>query len=397
MDRLTLLAASLLCLAVSCSKLTGEGVALQEDDIVVSVSDAEYSTKTVLSGETGVAFSSSDQILVYDSADKYAVYVFRTITVGGDNSKKYIFQKKTALEGFDKSKIVSAFYPADKVKSSDKTSFVAEFEPVQTYAANSFPKGAVPMTWFGTAGSEIEFENCFGVVCFSFKYSSAPTTAVSIDTISLAGTSTKLYGRFEFAAGGATWKEGGSTEIKLAGCPAAGALETTEKYYYIAVPELTSSPEKMTVKVTPTTDEEFKGTFTAACSGSSVNIIKANNILMMNPFILNPVNSTFSVADWQNDGKIKVGQITLSETDVNLSKGSSKDIKINGVSEWDKIQIKVVTGNDSIFTTAKTTDTGEDGKTEYYITITGTGAGTGRIFVNDQVTNSGSYVDIKVN
>ncbi|MCQ2167479.1 MAG: hypothetical protein MJY69_02270 [Bacteroidales bacterium] len=385
MDRLKILATALLCLAVACSKIDGGVNVSPGDDITVSVEGSDCATKTVLSEGKTPVFSSGDLILVYDNSAKKATYKYRTKQEG-----KFVFQKVSADEGFDKTKIVSAFYPADKVTASSKDYFTADFGEEQTFADNSFPKGSAPMTWFGTAGNEIKFVNRFGVVRFAFKYDSAPTKPIKLGTVALSSTSSKLYGSFKFTQSAVSCVSGGGTTVKLTGCEAGGQIGTDEKYYHIAVPGIAIASEVMNVKVTPTTEVPFGGSFTAT-NGSAGNRIVENVILQMNPFILIPVTAGgFSVADWTSVGKIKVGQITLSKTEVTLSVDGSENIQINGVTDWTKIATKVVSG-ESCFGNEKSV-VGD----KYYIRVTGTSAGTGRLFVNDQVTNSGSYIDITV-
>jgi len=386
MDRLTLYMAVALCLT-ACTKSTEPEWIAGSDELVVTVQDAECSTKSVLDG-TSTKFASGDQIRVFDTAGKSAIYKYRTRTSEGN-----IFQKVYAQSGFDKTNFASAFYPNDCLDTTKTTKdkYVAVMKDSTAFVNGSFPKGAAPMACFGKSGDKIVFSNCFAVLGVSVKYDSTPVTPLSVKTITLTSSSTKLSGTFEITNTSVT-KTGsdGANTMTLTGCDAAGALSTTEKRFYIAVPGVTSS-ETMTVNVTPVTDVPFSGTFTANASGSS-SVLARNYILNLNSFILKPVVSGgYSVADWVDVGNIKVGQITLSKTAVSVAKGSSVDVQINGVSDWNEITTKIVSG-DSYFERTKKKDADK-----YYITITGKAAGTGRLFVNDGVSNSGSYIDITVN
>jgi len=397
MGKLRILAAALLCIS-ACTKTSEPEYVLGPDDIVVTVKDSERGTKTVLSENTKTKFASGDLIRVYDTDDNTAIYKYRTRSANGD-----VFQKYYAAAGFNKSNFASAFYPYEKLDTvnSTKEKFVAVFKDSTTFVENSFPKGAAPMVSFTMTDSKIVFSNCFAVLGVDIKYGSVPEVALKVRSVKLESTSSYLNGKFEFTSSAVTYKSDGNKTMTLTGCDAAGALDTTAKRFYLAVPGITSASENMTVTVKPTTDVPFSGKFIAKNSGSS-SVLAKNYILNLNPFVLNPVapgdssTSSYSVDDWIKVDTIKVGQITVAKSEVSVKKGKSFDVQINGVSDWNQVNVARTKGTDSNFTFAKKEVAGTP--TKYYITITGGTETTtnGEIYINDTVTNSGSYIYVTV-
>jgi len=397
MDRLTYILAATLFLAASCSKVNNPDTQYA-GDLFVSVMDTEVLTKSILIDSTKTDFVSGDKIVVFDETGKEGRYKFRTKIAG-----KFVFQKESSTAGFDSSKVVSAFYPADYFNSYDKTGnvFTATFPQAQPYTANSFSNKSVPMAWFGAAGDNIIFFNCFGVVRFGFMYADAPSVALKLDTIALSSESSNLYGKFSFTKNGSSIdvkhiSEGGN-KIYLTGCEAGGALSTDTTYYYIAVPGITNASETMSIKVTPTSDVPFAGKFTAT-NGTSGNRVVKNVILRMAPFVLRPVpkgsGTSYTVDQWIQVDTIKVGQITVAKSEVTVSKnGSPTDVQINGVTDFSKISIAKTAGV-SYFDADTVRVTGTP--TKYYVRITGVAAGNGELYINDKVTNSGSYIYVTV-
>jgi len=402
MDRLktiSILAAA--ACAVSCGKEAIETeVIIGEDELVVSIAAPENASKSALDG-VKTYFAAGDSVRVYDTAGNKAIYKFRTKVLKDDHFE-CVFQKGTSDAGFVKENFKAAFYPAQAVTGYDVDNniFTAEFGRVQKFAENNIPQYAAPMACFEKPGGKddpIVFTNQFGLIRFSFKYASAPATALKIDNITLSSTSSKLYGTYTFAESGVTYVSGGDTEISLEGCSAAGELGTSEKYYYVAVPGIsTTTDEVMTVSVTPTaemSDVPFSGKFKSN-SDTDTKIIK-NNILQLKPFILKDVvGGSYSVADWNQIDTIKVGQITVAKSEVTIKKGNTTDVQIHGVTTWSDVSATIFTGSGK-FTIAKKEETGTPVK--YYISITGTAACTdGEIYVNDEATNSGSYIYVTV-
>jgi len=245
------------------------------------------------------------------------------------------------------------------------------------------------------------------VLGVDIKYGSVPEVALKVRSVKLESTSSYLNGKFEFTDGAVTYKSDGNKTMTLTGCDAAGALDTTAKRFYLAVPGITSASENMTVTVKPTTDVPFSGKFIANNSGSS-SVLAKNYILNLNPFVLNPVapgdssTSSYSVDDWIKVDTIKVGQITVAKSEVSVKKGNSFDVQINGVSDWNAINVAITAPTGSVdlentyFKVSKKT-TGEGLLKKYYISITGKSAySNGEIYINDTVTNSGSYIYVTV-
>ncbi|MCQ2185060.1 MAG: hypothetical protein MJY62_06610 [Bacteroidales bacterium] len=391
MDRLKILALALLCLS-ACTKSANPGSVHDSDDLLVKVRHSESGTRSILVDGTKTRFASGDRIRVFDVNGNTAVYKFKTSKPDGD-----IFQMIYVKGDFKKEDFASAFYPDESLDTtvSTKTKFVANFNDSTIFVDGSFPKGAAPMTCFGkSAGGDIEFTNCFAVLAVPIRYASTPASPLKVSAITLSAASTHLNGKFEFTSSGVS-AGNGSTKMTLTGCEAAGALRTTAKCFYLAVPGIEGASETMTVTVTPGADVPFSGTFEVKKSGAA-SVLAKNYILTLNPFVLNPVvpmgqSQSYNLAPWDNQGVIKIGQITLSSTSVSVKKGASSDIRIFGVSDWDKISTSVISGVDKFSATRKAVSS-----EEYYVTITGKSAGAGRLFVNDQVTNSGSYIDITV-
>jgi len=401
MDRLKFATLLLLCLC-SCSKFAETPEYKPgPDDLLVSIADQNAATKTILSDNVKTKFVSGDKIKVVDSAGKSAVYKYRAVSGG-----KYVFQKDTITSvcdaGFDKENFACAFYPADSVKSFTKTSFTANMGAVQSYLEGSFPVGSAPLACFKKTGDDIKFTNCFGIVRLGFQYDSIPAAPLLIDTLLLTSTSSMLSGKFKFSQEGEGYSikvetAGNNTKtVKLKGCPAAEALSDATKYFYLAVPGV-SDNETMTITVKPTTDIRFSGKFTANTSGK--NIIKQNYILQMDPFKLKTLVSGERILDdWTVVDTIQVGQITLSTSEVTVSKSDGEQkVQINGVSEWDKINTMYMDESYKDIFGADTTSLVDNDTRKYYIKITGKAVGTGKLYVNDEVTNSGSYINVTVN
>lgn len=399
MDKLIKIASAIVLLA-ACTRESAPEDIIGQDDLVVTIEDVNVATKTVLNGQK-TAFVSGDKIKVYDSAGKSAVYFFRA-----KSGEASVFQQESFDTGFDKSKSEAAFYPASGVKSYDHSTntFTVQIADEQKFAEGSFSNGGAPMACFSifydgeSKQCKASFSNCFAVIRFGFKYESLPAAPLTIGSIELSA-SHYLSGEFTVSKISddeisVTHKSGGGKTLTLTGCDALGALGTSDKYYYIALPGLASGTSDITVKATPTKDVPFSGKFTAT-TGETNKLVK-NNILQMNPFVLKPIDpgvgTSYELLAWNNtSGNISVGQITLSSSEVSVNVGGFKDIQIFGVSDWDKITTDKLSGIDK-FNISKKTDGGK-----YYVTIEGAASGSGQAFVNDAVTNSGSYINITVN
>lgn len=397
MDRLTIFLAAALLLA-ACEKDIIEST-MDANDLAVVVESRDAATRSSLSGESGTKFISGDKIIVYDTDGNFATFKYRTVIAGTAH-----FKKDIDTTGFNKDKFEAAFYPADSVKSYSAGTFTANFGAKQTYTEGSFPNGAAPMisTSLSAGKDTLKFKNCFSVIRFSLKYDTVAAKPLTVDTITLSSASTMLYGKFNFSASGATYVSGGGKTVRLTGCKAAGALDTVQKYFHMVIPGITTTTagETMTVKVTPTTDAAFSGTFQAS-KNPNINMIPANTILQMSPFVLKPVatgdTASYSLNDWDDsNGKIMVGQITLSKSEISLAKGETKRIQVFGVTDWAQISVSILSG--TCFTVDKETDNTDPANKKYYVTITGADSttGSGEVFVNDLVTNSGSYINVTV-
>lgn len=402
MDKLIKIASAIVLLA-ACTRESAPENIIGQDELVVTVEDVNVATKTNLveDGDKGkTKFLTGDKIKVYDSAGKSAVYFFRA-----KSGEASVFQQESADEGFDKTKSAAAFYPASGVKSYNKDSktFTVTFAAEQKFTEGSFQSGAAPMACFSILYEDSQykasFSNCFAVIRFGFRYESLPAAPLTIGSIELSA-SHYLSGTFTVSETSVTCTSGGGNKLTLTGCDALGALGTSEKYYYMALPGLASgdTPSDITVKATPTKDVPFSGKFTAT-TGETNKLVK-NNILQMNPFVLKPIDpgvgTSYELLAWNNtSGNISVGQITLASSEVTVINGETKKIQIFGVSDWSKISAKVISGD--CFTVDLDDSEAVSGK--YYVTVKGDSSkkGTGQAFVNDLVTNSGSYINITVN
>lgn len=395
MDRLTIFLTAALLLA-ACEKDIIEST-MDANDLAVVVESRDAATRSSLSGESGTKFISGDKIIVYDTDGNFATFKYRTVIAGTAH-----FKKDIDTTGFNIYKFEAAFYPADSVKAYTGGVFTANFGARQAYANGSFPNGAAPMisTSLSAGKDTLKFKNCFSVIRFALKYDTVAAKPLTVDTIALSSASTMLYGKFDFSATGAVYTGGGGKTVKLAGCKTAGALSTTEKHFHMVIPGIapTADGDSMTVKVTPTTNVAFSGTFRAS-KKPDINMIPANTILQMSPFVLRPVengdSTNTSLADWDNsNGKIAVGQITLSKSEISITKGATKKIQVFGVTDWSKVTASILSG--TCFTIDKDSTAAPNSK--YYIAITGSSSekGSGEVFVNDQVTNSGSYINVTV-
>jgi len=399
MDRLKYLLIALLVFS-ACTKNDGPET-LGPGEIWVSVEESDTDTKTSLSTSDGkTKFVSGDRIKVYDTDGYYAVYRFQTIS--GDKTK-FLQVTKESQNEFKIAKFAAAFYPASAVTGFDKTNkkFTATISDEQTYATDSFSNGAAPMASNQYDSSEIKFKNCFGVIKLGFVYDDS-SNPLTISSISLTGASKSLSGSFDFTITGtnviSVSSPSGADTVKLSGCETAGALGTTAKYFYVVVPGIpaTSDGEKISVEITPTTGLPFGGYFMASKGTSNTtNEVKKNNILQLGDFNIVPVNpySSYSVVEWQKDA-MRVGQITVPESSYTIGTGTdSIDVQINGASDIDQLYATVQSGHFSAVTKQ-----GDDSK--YYVTIskaTGWSEGeSGVILVNDSVSNSGVYINVKI-
>ncbi len=124
-------------------------------------------TKTSLgaleNGEYPVLWSEGDAIAIIQNGTKYEF----TLSEGeGTTVAKFT---SAAADGFNSSEAFVAYYPCDAVTVNGST-ITCTISAVQTYAANSFGQGTMPMAGYAAnASGVVSFENLFGVVKLQLK------------------------------------------------------------------------------------------------------------------------------------------------------------------------------------------------------------------------------------
>jgi len=386
----------------ACSQNEGPEV-LGPGELWVSVEGADNVTKTSLSASDGkTTFVSGDRIKVFDSAGKSTVYRFQTLL---EDKAKFLEVTSERQAGFDITAFKAAFYPAASVKSfnKDNVSITASISNQQTYATGSFGNGAAPMASniYDSTNKLIKFKNCFGVVRLGF-HNDTPSVPLTIKSISLTSAATNLSGSMTFTVTGTneisvSAGSGSNRTVVLNSCETAGALGTDTAYFYVALPGIsgTADGEKISVEVTPAKGIPFGGYFMASkTSPSATNTVSKNNLLKLAAFRIRAINAfdSYSIVDWNSD-TVTVGQITVAESSYKIGTGASSiDVQINGATDIEKLSLTVKSGH---FIASKNSESGK-----IYVTISKTSGWisgeTGVILVNDEVTNSGVYINVKI-
>lgn len=179
---------------------------------------------------TPVLWSADDQIKVANGEGT----VMTCQIADGVDSQSGIFYASQQQEDFFVPNYVAA-YPADKVSGFEGTTVTFNMPATQTYKANSFAEGAMPMVAYSDS-HELPFKNVFGGIC-------VPATGDGITVTSVVLTATDdnehLSGTFSVNAqtGVITSAPTGGKTVTL-DCGEGVVLDaTTPTYFCIMVPQ----------------------------------------------------------------------------------------------------------------------------------------------------------------
>ena len=246
--------------------------------ITLSATINNGGTKTSLgaleNGEYPVLWSEGDAIAIIQNGTKYEF----TLSEGeGTTVAKFT---SAAADGFNSSEAFMAYYPCNAVTVNGST-ITCIISAVQTYAANSFGEGTMPMAGYAAnASGSVSFENLFGVVKLQLKgvadekvesieiTSSNAVTGTSELTITESGKSISLSGT-----------DAAAKKVVL-DCRTDGvALDSeTATDFLIALP---AGATGLKVLINTTEASYYKEVPTENSSSEQINIVKAGNILKM--------------------------------------------------------------------------------------------------------------------
>jgi len=292
------LLALLIGVLASCKGGSEDVTPVGDNELLVSIDDMQ--TRSSLYDNVKTKWQLGDKIKLYSVNENEVDSAVYSCVQDGEQVAHFTLISQSAE--FDVSKFKAAYYPGENAKGYNKNTMTitATVPAGQTYAVNSFGKGAAPMVSNVKVGEkEIRFRNAFGGVRLEF-YTQPTTPASNFTSIILTSETTKLNGTFKFqftdpndttprtnsfniiyptsdGTTSTTLSNGGSTV-------AVSAVKDAPTSFYVMVPG-TANNEK--IKMTVTTDNfTYYRTFISnnqsyAADASGRNKLVWNNILKM--------------------------------------------------------------------------------------------------------------------
>lgn len=225
---------------MACSKDTPKSpdqTPVTESKIVFSAEfeQSVTDTKTTLENDSNVLWAAGDEIKIFDSAKKSAIFT------ADQAGAKTTFTQQSAETGFNAANAVVAFYPASFAGSYDGTKVTFTTPTSQAFSDGSFASGTNPaiaeVSIIGENAS-MQFKNAFGVIKFKLKGTAKVKKIILTDK---AGGN--MNGTFTAQAGTTptiTYGSGATSAITL-DCGAGVQLSSTEKTFYFTIPAGTLS------------------------------------------------------------------------------------------------------------------------------------------------------------
>ena len=242
---------------------------------------------------TDVLWTADDQIKVANNGGAEGCDILTYQLTNGENTSSGTFYTGEAHDDFFTPNYVAA-YPAEQVTDINGTTVTFNVPATQTYKANSFGEGTMPMVASSTTQS-LAFKNVFGGICF-------PLTGNGVvDHIVLTGgTSDHLSGEFsvDSETGVPTYQSGGGNSVTLDCSATTVTLDaTTPTYFCIMVPP-TMLASGFSIEVVDNAGGSKTLSTTANPNITRSNIRKVNSNLTVE--VVAPAGAlggTFSVSD----------------------------------------------------------------------------------------------------
>jgi len=291
----------------SCDRSGTEPQLSDKSTLIVTIDDFCSATRTELfdnssSKHVSTKWSAGDKIKVFSvhgSTVEWALFLYES----QDEDGKARFVLDSESENFSLSEFAAAYYPGENATAYDKDTktITATIPATQTYAANSFGKGAAPMTSNikNTSGKtpELHFKNAFTVLKLNL-IGSKKISQIRVSAPSLS-TATALSGTFNFTL---TDDNGSSTitktdandagyEVTLNCSAMIDPLTSTATPFHVVLPPM---PENTRISVDVIGDNGIVKSFTTVTGGSGNSLVQNNIVNMPN---LQPSIGLFSVSD----------------------------------------------------------------------------------------------------
>jgi len=252
-------AASIVAL-VSCQKeetLTDvQGNGISTITLTIEQPTDEDAAKTVLGEGTGspatypINWSTGDKIAV--SAQSGSTFNEYTLSAGEGSTSG-------TFTGTSVSGAVYAYYPYSGVKSVSTTTYTVNIPAQQTYVANSFGEGALPM--YGVASSTTDLKTLTPLMSV-LKLPLKGSCKVSRIEVSSASQNLSGTGTVTFTESTASMTVTGNKYVKLICSTAVQLNESTATLFHIAIPA--SAEGTYTVKIITDESKVLSKTLTVA-------------------------------------------------------------------------------------------------------------------------------------
>ena len=243
---------------------------------------------------TDVLWTADDQIKVANNGGAEGCDILTYQLTNGENTSSGTFYTGEAHDDFFTPNYVAA-YPAEQVTDINGTTVTFNVPATQTYKANSFGEGTMPMVASSTTQS-LAFKNVFGGICF-------PLTGNGVvDHIVLTGgTSDHLSGEFsvDSETGVPTYQSGGGNSVTLdCSAPTVTLDATTPTYFCIMVPPTTLA-SGFSIEVVDNAGGSKTLSTTANPNITRSNISKVNTNLWADNIPQGAISGLFSVSATQ--------------------------------------------------------------------------------------------------
>ena len=254
---------------------------------------------------TDVLWTSEDQIKVANGNGSSLNFQLSS----GENTSNGIFNSGSAQEDFFQPDYVAG-YPAGNVTAISSTTVTFNMPATQTYNANSFAEGAMPMVATSTT-QELAFKNVFGGICFPLVGDGVTVTSIVLT----GGADEHLSGSFEVnaATGAMTSTPSGSNSVTL-DCSANGgvALDATNPTYFCIMVPPASLADGFSITVNDNAGGSKELSTTANPNITRSNIQKVNTNFEMASFAgltfeaRDPYSSVYIEMDYTQQSQIQI-------------------------------------------------------------------------------------------